>query len=74
MNKQKRGRLAEAVAKLEGASGIMQSVLDDEQESLYNLGERFSETEKYQAMEEIAETLEEQIDTLNGVIETVGGI
>jgi hypothetical protein len=62
MNKDRRKRLAEAVALLERAQEIVRTVAEEEREAFDNLPSGLQETEKGQKMEQAADDLDTALD------------
>ena len=61
MNQEQRDRLQKAFQ-------IIEEVCHEEEEKLENMSENFSETERYELMEEKKESLDEALDSLNQAI------
>ena len=56
-------------AKLEEAKDIVAVILDEEDEKLCNMEEKFSETQKYQDMDENKDNIQEILDAFDVVLE-----
>ena len=76
MNAQRRKEIAKAIALIEDAIAILDSVAEEEREAYDNLPESLQYSERGERMEECAEAIEyasselsEQIDNLNDAIE-----
>lgn len=76
MNAQRRKEIAKAIALIEDAIAILDSVAEEEREAYDNLPENLQYSERGERMEECAEAIEsvscelsEQIDNLNDAIE-----
>ena len=65
MNKKRRERLQAAVAHLEMATGIVEDVRNDEQDSLDNMPENLRQSERYSLMEDAIDYLEDAVSYLN---------
>ena len=59
--------LKDANALIDDARNILDDILTEENEKMYNLEENFSDTDMYLLIEEISERLENSIDTLESV-------
>lgn len=71
MNKKKREKLSNAISHLRTAKGLVDTVLDDEEDCLSNIPEAFESTDRYekienaiQKLEEASEKIEEATDCL----------
>lgn len=64
MNKQRRIRVKDALELIDRARGILEEVMDEEQESFDNLPEGLQEGEKGERMQENIDALEEFLDNL----------
>ena len=71
MNKVGRKRLSEAVEYLKYAQGIIEEVLEMEQESLSNIPESFQDTERVQRMVKISDILEESLSSVEEDIDNL---
>lgn len=76
MNAQRRKEIAKAIALIEDAIAILDSVAEGEREAYDNLPESLQYSERGERMEECAEAIEyvsseltDQIDSLNDAIE-----
>lgn len=76
MNAQRRKEIAKAIALIEDAIAILDSVAEEEREAYDNLPESLQYSERGERMEECAEAIEyvsselsEQIDSLNDAIQ-----
>lgn len=76
MNAQRRKEIAKAIALIEDAIAILDSVAEEEREAYDNLPESLQYSERGERMEECAEAIEyasselsDQIDNLNDAIE-----
>lgn len=76
MNAQRRKEIAKAIALIEDAIAILDSVAEEEREAYDNLPESLQYSERGERMEECAEAIEyvsseltDQIDSLNNAIE-----
>lgn len=76
MNAQRRKEIAKAIALIEDAIAILDSVAEEEREAYDNLPESLQYSERGERMEECAEAIErasceltDQIDSLNDAIE-----
>ena len=70
MNKERRNELKKAVALIDRARYIIDSVQCDEQEALDNLPENLQNSEKAERMEEYLEILDDVLDQIDdGVID-----
>lgn len=71
MNKQKRKDLSNAVALLTQAWGIVESVLEEEQDSLDSFPEGLQGNPRYEKMESAVDNLVEASDDIDGAIECI---
>ena len=71
MNKKRRERLQDAIAHLDQAVHIVESVRDEETESMENTPEGFQETERYEAMENAVDALDDAITSINDANESI---
>lgn len=71
MNKQKRAVLKKALLLLENAKALIESVRDEEQDNLDNCPENLQEGERYRAMEDAIDFLEEAIGDIDSASENV---
>ena len=71
MNNQKRKELSKASALLEEAKGIIESVLEDEQDGFDNMTESLQQTERGQMMEEAISNMECAVDAVDEAISYV---
>lgn len=55
--------------KLEEVCGVIETVLEEENDKLSNMEENFSETQRFQEMEEKRDTLEEVKSSLEEVLQ-----
>lgn len=76
MNKERRKQLQEAIAKLDEARSIIETMRDEEQEAFDNMPESLQSAERGQKMDEaigkmtdVADDLESAIENLNEVCE-----
>lgn len=68
MNKARRKEITDIVSKLESCRDDLDSVISDEEDAMYNLEEKFSETERYQSICDIVDNLNNARDSLSDVI------
>lgn len=71
MNDQKRKQLREALFLLSEANKIVLSIMDREQDDLDNLPENFQETERYEAMENGIDSLNNASDNISQAWEDI---
>lgn len=71
MNKRKRALLQKAINALDVASEYINTVIEDEQESLDNMPDNLNESERYSCMEEAIEQLEEAIEHIDDAKENI---
>ena len=76
MNDKRRKKLRQAAAFLRSAGEIVAAVLDEEQDSLDNIPDGLSETDRYASMEDAIDALEkagEHIDSAIDDLEEAAG-
>ena len=71
MNKKERGDLNIAKNHLREAYNIISSVLDDENDSLMNMEDHFYNTERYAAIEDGIDDLDESLNNIEEAIDLV---
>lgn len=74
MNKADRKLLAEAIAKLQEANGILDGLATEEQEKFDNMPEGLQQADNGQAIETAANTLRENTDNVETAIQELEGI
>lgn len=74
MNKQRRIRLRESNALLIKALQIVNAVKDEEQDALDNFPENLQNSERYTAMENAIDDLEEAIDCIEQASERLNNV
>lgn len=74
MNKADRKLLAEAIAKLQEANGILDGLTTEEQEKFDNTPEGLQQADNGQAIETAANTLRENVDNVETAIQELEGI
>lgn len=68
MNKKSRALVAEIIERLRRCHEDLEGVKDDEQEKFDNMPEGLQESERGQAIQNVADSLEEICEDLGGVI------
>ena len=71
MNRKRREQLQEAVSHLEQATGIVETVWQEEQDSLDNMPENLQASERYEKMEAAIDCLEDAASYLNDANELI---
>lgn len=71
MNNRRRDALRTVVKKLEECYNVVDSISEDEQDSLENTPENLKESDRYYRMEEAADNLEEAADQIEYAIEHI---
>ena len=71
MNKKKRDRLAAAVELLRRAETIVSAVADEESDDMDNLPENLQSSQRFEAMEDAVDNLNEAIDSLSAAQENI---
>ena len=71
MNKKRREALRTVVKKLEECHDVIDSISEDEQDSLENTPENLKESDRYYKMEEAADNLEDAADQIGYAIEHI---
>ena len=74
MNKSRRERLKDSIPMLSKLMGIIESIRDEEQESLDSLPDNLSESERAMRMEEIIDSLDEACSNLDDINTTINDI
>ncbi len=74
MNKSRRERLKDSIPMLSKLMGIIESIRDEEQESLDSLPDNLSESERAMRMEEIIDSLDEACSNLDDINTTISDI
>lgn len=71
MNKNRRMKLAEALAHLRAAERIVESAIDEEEDSMNNLPDGISDSERYEKMENAVDSLSSAADSIGEAIESI---
>lgn len=74
MNKKRRKLLGDANELIKQAVGIVEKVVDEEQEVVDNVPANLQESERYSDMEDALGTLEDLCDDLNDITERIEGL
>lgn len=72
MNKKRREELGRAEHYINMARDIVQSAMDDEQFSLFNIPENLQCTDQYDKMEDAVDSLSDAIESLDDAKEQIG--
>ena len=67
MNKQRRKEISKITSDLQDLRSRIEDLRDEEQEGLYNMEEKFSETEKFAKAEEARDALDYAIDSFDEI-------
>lgn len=71
MNKKRRTSLRSALDLLLRALGIVESVVDEERDSLWNMPQNLEASEQYRAMEDAIDEMTSAIDNINAASESI---
>lgn len=71
MNNSRRKEIKDIVSRLEDCQNDLESVISDEEDVMYNLEEKFSETERYQNICDIVDNLNSANDILSDAIRSL---
>lgn len=71
MNKERRVKLKSAIADLQSARNIMDTVLDAEQDAMDNVPENLQETERYEQFENAVDILDDACSQVDDIIDSV---
>lgn len=71
INNSRRKEIKDIVLRLEDCQNDLESVISDEEDVMYNLEEKFSETERYQNICDIVDNLNSANDILSDAIRSL---
>lgn len=71
INNSRRKEIKDIVSRLEDCQNDLESVISDEEDVMYNLEEKFSETERYQNICDIVDNLNSSNDILSDAIRSL---
>jgi len=71
MNEKRRGRLRDALKMLSGASSIIDSVCDSEQDSMDNLPENLQSSERFERMENAVDNMGDALEKIEEARECI---
>ena len=74
MNAKGRKNIKDLIAQLEDIKGRLETMQEEEQDKFDNLPEGLQESERGEAMQEVADSLEEAVSSLEDVISTLNDI